>query len=130
MQAPPRTSRLAVGVPLVRRKPEVLRCLGEVLLARYPETEAAAVNVLRVAVVEVRGRLQLRTAESEAFLLASLVVAVHARQRFTVPTIKPLALKKPSETITSRAKIFASGGEAGDLAPNGVALFALALLGR
>jgi hypothetical protein len=79
---------------LVRRKLEVLRCLREVLLALRPEVEAATVNILRIAVAEVRRRLQLRKAEPEAFLDAPLAVAVRAIQRFISPTIELLLLKK------------------------------------
>jgi hypothetical protein len=70
-------------------------------------------------VAEIRGRLQLRKVEPEAFLLAPLVVAVSTVQ-----------LQKPSGTIIFRAEVLAGAEEAGELAPNGVALFPLALLGR
>jgi hypothetical protein len=68
--------------------------------------------------------------EPETFLFASLVMAVRAAQRFTAPTIDLLAIKKPRETITIHAEVLGGTGEAGDLAPSGVALFPLALLGR
>jgi hypothetical protein len=74
----PPVPRLAVGGQLVRRKPEVLRCLSEVLLTGRREVEAAAVNGLRVAVAEER--LQLAKPESEACVLAPLVGAVRAIQ--------------------------------------------------
>jgi hypothetical protein len=57
-------------------------------------------------------------------------IDARAIQRFITPIIKLLALKKPSETITIRAEVFASAGEASDLAPNGVTLFPLALFGQ
>jgi hypothetical protein len=53
-----------------------------------------------VAVAEVRGRLQVRKGELEAFLFTSLVAAVRVVQRFRAPTIDLLTIKKPSETIT------------------------------